>query len=133
MAAVFPSSWWVKAALCTHRVRCLESAGAWSNLYLASAPEVERAGWDTRRVTLPWQIFHEACARGAVGSPRKLQLFSSGCTTALPPGKQSHLVARGERRCHRLAPFPQMTLERSSFEQKEMSHLRDKPRHPSGK
>lgn len=35
MAAVFLSSWWVKAALCTACVHCLESAGTWSNLDLA--------------------------------------------------------------------------------------------------
>lgn len=62
MAAVFPSSWWVKAAVCTYWVHCLESPGTWSNLYMAvpkslpPAPEVQRAVCDAQRVTLLWQF-----------------------------------------------------------------------------
>jgi len=52
---------------------------------------VERAGWDTQRVTLPWQVFHTAFATRAVGSWRNYQPFSS----ALLTGKRGQLIAGG--------------------------------------
>lgn len=147
MAAVFLSSWWVKAALCTGCVHCLESAGTWSNLYLAvprswaAAPGVERAGWDTQRVTLPWQVFLHSLCQWLCGKPEE-----AAALLLLPPGKLQHVIVTVTVTARVSISAITSLLSPSSFwgiaahskkrahlKDKPKASLKDKPKHPSEK